>query len=421
MSTTKTNFEATCQLGQDSTLAVEFDAARADSQNAPTLQSIGSYDILKVLGQGAMGKVYLAQHQRLLRKVALKVLPKQFESASSKVERFNREMAAIGRLDHPNIVRATDAGEVDGWHFIAMEYVDGIDLQSMVGRLGKLDARTASEMVRQVARGLSHIHECGLVHRDIKPSNLMVSHDGTIRVLDLGIALLRDTSDAIGSPTMNGATLGTPDFIAPEQVLNTSRVDIRADIYSLGCTFYQLLTGKVPYHDPKYQSEMAKLFAHTADTPPSILDLAPETPPVLVQIVGRMMERYAADRYQTPNDLIRDLDQLSASCDLSGLPTLPTGCQVANSPTVETPNVGQQTYVSQQNTQATITDEQPLVADGKTTNLLLPVVLCCSLFLAAIATGGFFLWQQQIRRFPVGNQWLLVGNRRLSILLRNVS
>ena len=203
------------------------------------VDSIGPYKIEAVLGEGAMGKVYLATHTQLKRKVAIKTMRQMNESDPLRIGRFQREMEAVGRLDHPNIVRATDAGEDNGIQFIAMEFVEGTDVQNILDQCGPLSPELACEIVRQTAEGLSNIQEHGLVHRDLKPSNLIVSRAGQVKILDLGIARLRD-DDQLGTLTADGGLMGTPDFIAPEQVLETGCVDIRADIYSLGLSLIHI-------------------------------------------------------------------------------------------------------------------------------------------------------------------------------------
>lgn len=220
----------------------------------------------------------------------------------------------------------------------------------------------------------------------------MLANDGTVRILDLGIALLRDRVETAGAQTQLGATLGTPDYIAPEQAMNTSQVDIRADIYSLGCTFYRLITGKVPFHDSKYQSDVAKLLAHTSESPPSIHELAPDTPINVVQIIDRMMERYADDRYQTPNEIVQDLAQITSTCDLSQLPSTRPQTPAECVPTVNIDTTTQDTKNDSKPNVRTIADESP-AAKGPTPKFLLPLAICCGLlFVGVTAVGGFLIW-----------------------------
>ncbi|MBI2479966.1 MAG: serine/threonine protein kinase [Planctomycetia bacterium] len=208
------------------------------------LGALREYQLLERLGRGGMGTVYKALHTRLKRVVAVKVLPADRLNDPAAVARFQREMEAVGKLDHPNIVRATDAGEVDGIHFLVMEYVLGLDVSDLVRRAGPLPIAEACEIARQAAVGLQNAHEHGLVHRDIKPSNLMLTADGQIKILDLGLARLHDSQQ--GDLTSASQMMGTIDYMAPEQTSASRDVDIRADIFSLGATLYKLLCGQAP-------------------------------------------------------------------------------------------------------------------------------------------------------------------------------
>jgi len=281
-------------------------------------ERLGPYLIQGLLGKGAMGEVFTAFHAKLKRRVALKVLPPFFNTSQMRIERFTREMAAVGRLDHPNVVRATDAGEDQGSHYIAMEFVHGADLQQLIGDGGTLDVPAACEVIRQAAMGLQHIRENDLVHRDIKPSNLMVTKEGVVKILDLGIARLR-SDDELGTLTAEGGLMGTPDFIAPEQVTESGCVDIRADIYSLGCTFYRLLAGNAPFAGPQYGTNMAKVIAHTQQTPKCISKIVPDLPADLVRTIRKMMAREPKNRFQEPNQVVAAMCKWA---DATALPQL---------------------------------------------------------------------------------------------------
>ncbi|MEN6335887.1 MAG: serine/threonine-protein kinase, partial [Phycisphaerales bacterium] len=232
------------------------------------LGQLGEYELLEKLGEGGMGVVYKARQVKLKRIVALKVLPKGRMDQRT-IARFEREMEAVGAVDHPNIVRAMDAREIDGTPVLVMEYVAGMNLNALVDQAGPLHVADACELVRQVALGLQGVHENGLIHRDIKPSNLVLTPQGQVKILDLGLALLEagQPSDEL---TGSGQAMGTADYIAPEQVTDSHNVDIRADIYSLGCTFYKLLTGQPPFSGPEYKGSFDKLMAHTQKSPPPI-------------------------------------------------------------------------------------------------------------------------------------------------------
>ena len=257
------------QVGLDVT--VELNAPQAAPSAAPPpLGQIGPYRLLEKLGQGGMGTVYKALHIKLDKLVALKVLSADRMQDPQAVSRFEREMKAVGKLEHPHLIRAFDAGEAEGTHFLVMEYVAGEDLGSLAKRLGQLPVAEACELIRQAAVGLQYAHEHGLVHRDIKPANLLVAFSGqlsavssqedatgipklnadrcpltaTLKILDLGFALLQEQAGDAGELTSAGQVMGTLDYMAPEQCGDSHQVDIRADIYSLGATLYRLLAGR---------------------------------------------------------------------------------------------------------------------------------------------------------------------------------
>jgi serine/threonine protein kinase len=216
------------------------DAFRAGLELAAGTR-LGSYEILGRLGGGGMGVVYRARHTLLKRDVALKVMKGVRLRDPAAVERFRREMESVGKLDHPNVVKAYDADQSMGIHFIAMELVGDTNLSRLVRDRGPLKIADAGEVGRQAAAGLEHAHRLGLVHRDLKPSNLMLTDDGRVKLLDFGLAMLRDSQPHADALTQDGQIMGTADYMAPEQALNPGGVDIRADLYSLGCTLYYVL------------------------------------------------------------------------------------------------------------------------------------------------------------------------------------
>lgn len=264
---------------------------------------VRDYRLLEQLGQGGMGTVYKAIHERLQRTVALKLLPAKRLRNNEAVGRFEREMRAIGRLDHPAIVRATDAGEVDGTHFLAMDYVPGIDVSKVVRLIGPLRVPDACEIVRQAAIGLSYAHGQGLIHRDVKPSNIMLAladagEDVSVKLLDLGLALFGAASEAVDDFTTVGQLMGTLDYMAPEQA-DHSRVDQTADVYSLGSTLFKLLTGKAPFETGEFQTPLQKMKALATVEPPSLLDRPCEASAELAAVVDQMVQRDPKQRIPT--------------------------------------------------------------------------------------------------------------------------
>lgn len=261
---------------------------------------LGKYRLLSHLGTGGMSSVYLAEHVLMRRRVAIKVLPQARVDDTSYLQRFHREAQAVAALDHRNIVRAYDVDQENKLHFLVMEYVAGQSLQELVARSGKVDFVHAAEYIRQAAEGLAHAHRAGMVHRDIKPGNLLVDEKGTVRLLDLGLARFFDDKEE-NSLTIkhDEKVLGTADYLAPEQALDSHTVDIRADIYSLGCTLYFILTGHPPFPEGTLAQ---RLMAHQTKQPASMEIDRPDIPASLVEIVNKMMEKQADDRYQTARD-----------------------------------------------------------------------------------------------------------------------
>lgn len=279
------------------------------------LGSIRDYRLVDRLGQGGMGTVYRAVHARLGKVVAVKVLPADMMQPDA-VARFQREMRAVGKLHHPNIVQAFDAGEHEGTHFLAMECVEGCDLATLVQGRGPLSVADACEIVRQAALGLQHAHQHGLVHRDIKPSNLMLSRDGHIKLLDLGLALIQGPTDHGGDLTVACQIMGTPDYLAPEQASDSHSVDIRADIYSLGCTLYYLLAGTAPYLAPEFRTTMQKISAHLTRPLPDVRLKRNEVSEELKRILERMVAKEPGERFATPGEVATALTPLAVGSDL---------------------------------------------------------------------------------------------------------
>ncbi len=277
-----------------------------------------------------MGTVYKALHTKLDRVVAIKVLALGRAHDQRAIARFEREMKAIGKLDHRHIVRAYDAREIDGTPTLVMEYTDGLDVGEIVHRVGPLDTHQACEIARQAALGLQYVHEHGLVHRDVKPSNLMLTSEGEIKILDLGLARfhldqpwddeLAGTSRAVGGEmTATDQAMGTADYMAPEQVTNCRDVDIRADIYGLGCTLYKLLSGRTPFSGPEHNGPLEKMAAHTSESAPPIRQFCPDIPDGLAAVLDRMLAKSPETRYAIPAEVVEALAPWCAGADLMAL------------------------------------------------------------------------------------------------------
>src|SRR5438093_1123926 len=248
--------------------------------------TIGKYKVLERLGSGGMGSVFLCEHKFMRRRVAVKVLPTAKAADPSSLERFYREAKCAAAVDHPNLVRTYDIDQDETLHFIVMEYVDGASFQDIVRKSGPLSLERACHYISQAAQGLDHASRAGLVHRDIKPGNVLVDRTGTVKILDMGLARFFNDEEDILTKKYDENVLGTADYLAPEQALDSHGVDIRADIYSLGATFYFILTGRTPFGDG---SVAQKLLSHANRMPKRISELRPQVPPQLEAIIFKMM------------------------------------------------------------------------------------------------------------------------------------
>jgi serine/threonine-protein kinase len=266
---------------------------------------LGKYRLLSYLGSGGMSAVYLAEHVLMRRRVAIKVLPTSRKDDSSYLERFHREAQAVAALDHRNIVRAYDVDQEDERHFLVMEYVPGQSLHELVVKNGPVDFVAAAEYMRQAAEGLQHAHRMGMVHRDIKPGNLLLDEKGTVKLLDLGLARFFEEKDEHSLTVKHDEkVLGTADYLSPEQALDSHKVDIRSDIYSLGCTLYFLLTGRPPFPEGTLAQ---RLMAHQTKPPRPIQESRPDIHPGLQAILERMMAKKPEDRFQTAKETAQEL------------------------------------------------------------------------------------------------------------------
>ncbi|MGB8853673.1 MAG: serine/threonine-protein kinase [Pirellulales bacterium] len=276
---------------------------------------LGKYRLLRLIGAGGMSSVYLGEHTTLHSKVAIKVLPIKRVDQSSYLARFEREAQASARLNHPNIVRAFDLDTSGSIHFIAMEYVAGIDLHAKVKQDGPLPLRQAVDFIRQAALGLQYAHEEGLVHRDIKPANLILDNRGTVKILDLGLAFAKGEDDESLTQEHGEKVLGTADYLSPEQAKDSHKADARSDIYALGCTFHYLLTGRPPFAKGTLAE---RIQAHLRTPPPNLLEERPDTPPALVELFFRMMEKHPDARPQTAREVAATLAAWLAANETAG-------------------------------------------------------------------------------------------------------
>ncbi|HEY2786681.1 MAG TPA: serine/threonine-protein kinase [Fimbriiglobus sp.] len=273
--------------------------------------TVGKYKVLERLGSGGMGQVFLCEHKVMRRRVAVKVLPAAKAADPAALERFHREARAVAALDHPNLVRAFDVDQEDHIHYIVLEYVDGTNLQDLVAnrvrRTGSaLSVAEACHYIHDAALGLQHARDMGLVHRDIKPANILVDRSGQVKVLDLGLArFFHDQSDQL-TQKFDETTLGTADYIAPEQVNDSHAADIRADLYALGGTLYFLLTGRPPFHEGTVPQ---KLVWHQTRDPIPVTTFRSDVPPGVLVILKKLLAKNPADRYQTPSDLLAALGE----------------------------------------------------------------------------------------------------------------
>lgn len=273
---------------------------------------LGSYRLLRPLGRGGMGVVYLGEHHVMKRLMALKILPPDSGKDPRRIERFKEEARAAALLDHPNIVRANDFAEAGGKLYIVMEYIDGIDLHHAVVRDGTMDVDAALGVILQAAEGLAHAHERGIIHRDIKPSNLLLRTDGVVKITDMGLARIGWDSGTPGDG--KNKLMGTADFVAPEQVVDNRGVDSRADIYSLGCTFFYLLSGKTPFGGESTSHRLAK---HQTLPPPDIRTYRRECPAAVAELLSRMMMKRPEDRPNSAVELISWIKRLGGGKTLS--------------------------------------------------------------------------------------------------------
>jgi serine/threonine-protein kinase len=286
-----------------------FQAKAVLEERAEELR-IGNYDVLDRLGAGAMGTVYKARHRRMKRIVAIKVLSREVAKPAF-IQRFQREVETLAQLTHPNVIMAFDADEDTVGHYLVMEFVDGRDLATIVEKNGKLPVAQALELIEQAARGLEYAHARGIVHRDIKPANIMCDVHGVVKIADLGLARLVNTQEGFANTalTQAGSIVGTVDYMAPEQAVDSTAIDHRVDIYSLACTLYFMLTGQPPFQG---NTLMAVLLKHRDGPIPNLRDIRPDAPMELDALLHGMMAKQPDARTASMSAVLQALGQIKA-------------------------------------------------------------------------------------------------------------
>jgi serine/threonine protein kinase len=274
---------------------------------------VGPYRLVNRLGEGGLGEVFKARHAQMDRVVALKLIQKAYLSRPEAIQRFKRETRAAAQLSHPNIVVAHDAGQAGENHYLAMEYLEGVDLARLVQQSGRLAIPLACDLIRQAALGLQYAFKKGVIHRDIKPGNLLVTKTGTngaavVKILDFGLARLERETGSKDNLTQLDKVVGTVDYISPEQAENSRKADVRSDIYGLGCSLFYLLSGEPPFPG---ETSLERLSARLVGKPKSIRLLRSEVPEALEQVLEKMLERDPARRFQTPAKVAEALKPFS--------------------------------------------------------------------------------------------------------------
>jgi serine/threonine-protein kinase len=274
---------------------------------------LGHFELVEYVGGGGMGRVFRAVDPRLARTVALKVLPPEQSADRETLLRFQNEAQSAARLDHDNIARVYYVGEDRGLHYIVMEFIEGVNVRRLVDSRGPLALAEAVSYTLQVADALAHAASRSVVHRDIKPSNLLITPEGQAKLIDMGLARFHETDEGALDLTASGVTLGTFDYISPEQARDPRNADVRSDIYSLGCTFFYMLTGRPPFLGG---TMLQKLLQHQADQPPDVRGFRPELPEDVPRILRKMLAKDPRHRYRTPSELVEDLLALVKSAGL---------------------------------------------------------------------------------------------------------
>lgn len=370
------------------------DHVLSSSEKSPLL--FGDYLILEPIGSGGMGTVYKAVHKRMKRIVALKVIRSDLDQVPDRLKRFEREVQTAARLSHPNIVTAYDAGEEQGVHYLICEYIDGESLTELVRGSGPLDFSDAMNCILQIARGLEYAHGQGVIHRDIKPANILIDDQGDLRILDMGLARLQQSSDDLltnGSQTELTTSqffMGTIDYMAPEQARNTKLADHRSDVYSLGCTLYFLLMAK-----PVYEGEttVERILAHKEQPIPSLSALDLQVPHKFDPIFAKMLAKDPNDRYDTVTELIRDLNEFGTEYLQDQTFTLPVD---GGKPTASTPEswASAPTQVQPVDSQHTVLAATTSQGIQKDSAIRQKTILWATLASVAVILVGIFFWNR---------------------------
>ncbi len=284
---------------------------------------IDKYTLLDLLGRGGMGRVYLARDVRLNRQVALKILSHERMNNPRAIARFQREAKVGAQLQHENLVRVYDEGESGGIRYLVMEYIEGKNVGQLIGEQGSIPWPTAARLTRQIALGLEHARLKELIHRDVNPCNILVTRDGTAKLTDLGLAIDLNDQDNV---TRDGATVGTFDYVSPEQARHSRSVDTRADLYSLGCTIYHMIAGRVPF---PVISLPEKLYAHQLHEPDPLAELVPGVPEGLAEVIRKMMRKTPEERYQTPLEVASALEPYAIEAGWTATPGSPAPSDLA--------------------------------------------------------------------------------------------
>lgn len=307
----------------DTVISVAAPSASADIGRALEGTMLGPYRLDAFVGGGGMGAVFRALDTTLDRTVAVKVLAGRQADDEEMLRRFRNEAQSAARLDHENIGRVHAVGSDGGWHYIVFEYIEGRNIRDVVRDDGPFDLARTVDVAIQVADALEHAAGRDVVHRDIKPSNIVITPAGRARIVDMGLARLAPVAGDCDL-TASGVTLGTFDYIAPEQARDAREADVRSDLYSLGCTIFYMLAGRPPFAGGTL---VQKLLQHQQERPPALDEVRPDVPRRFAAIVERLVEKSPADRYQRAADLVADL---LAFADAEGIrPTAATGLVAA--------------------------------------------------------------------------------------------